>query len=84
MSILRGTYHLIEKNESPSDDLISRWKKSLNKTHILWANFGREEVMGTIKIENNKVQMEMLEKCSAEEQLIMMALGSNLSYLLES
>jgi Ca2+/Na+ antiporter len=75
---------LIEKDVSPNDDLVSLWKKALNKTHTFWANFGGEEVKGTIKIENNSVQIEMLEKCSATEQLTIKSFGSNLTYLLES
>ncbi len=76
--------NLIEKNELPNNDLKKRWKDLLRKTHIFWTHFSGNVAKGKIKIEDDKVSMEVLKSRTGAEEVIIMSFGSNLAYLLKA
>jgi len=72
---------LIEKEEMPKPDLKNYWKDLLREAHY----FGSYAVKGAVKIENEKVTVEVEEDNQTDEgNFTMIALGSNLSYLVKS
>ena len=75
---------LIEHNdEMPSKRFKNIWKDLLRETNSFYTRFGGEAVMGSIKIENDEVKTEVLERCTDKERSIITAFSHNISYLLD-
>jgi len=74
---------LVEKNDLPEDNISSLWKDSLQKTKVFYTHFGGDAAKGAVRIDGDKVKIEVLESCSGYEELVIRAFGHNLSYLLK-
>jgi hypothetical protein len=74
---------LVEKNELPGKNIRNLWRDSLRKTKVFYTHFGGDTAKGVIRIDDDKVKMEVLESCSGYEEVVIRAFGHNLSYLLK-
>lgn len=74
---------LVEKNELPGNNIRNLWRDSLRKTKVFYTHFGGNTAKGAIEIDGDKVEMKVLKSCSAHEEVVIMAFGHNLSYLLK-
>ena len=70
---------LIEKKELPDLDLKNYWKDLLHKAHY----FGSYKLKGAVEIKSNEVDMDVEKERTPEGEFTIMALASNLTYLLK-